>query len=67
MKLRKRGLKRGKWEGRRAKVRRKRGKIWGRVRSSNYPARNWQNIVKSVKYAPFDKKEAFTPEKSTIY
>ena len=63
-KLRKRGLKRGKGEGRRAKVREKRGEIWGRVRWGNYPAWKWKKNGKSVKYAPYDKKEAFTPAKS---
>lgn len=63
-KLRKRGLKRGKGEMRRAKVRGKRGKIWGRVRWGNYPAWKWKKNGKSVKYAPYDKKEAFTPAKS---
>ena len=64
-KLRKRGLKREKGRRRRAKVRGKRGKIWGRVRWGNYPAWKWKKNGKSVKYAPYDKKETFTPLKST--
>lgn len=65
-KSRKRGLKGRKGRERRAKVREKRGKIWGRVRWGNYPAWKWKKNGKSVKYPPFEKKEAFTPLKSTI-